>query len=195
MKKGGEVYFIVAVTAIAIIVIAAIAYFSGDRLATAEIQTTGELKIGDSAPAFALPATTGEELSLASYEGKPVVLYFNEGVACQPCWQQIVSLEKDTGFTSLDVPLVTISPSALSQWGTIIRSSRISSPILADTDNSISGSYGVLSMKSSMHGGSSPGHTFLLLDSQHKVVWIGDYPQMNMPANEMIRVIKDKLGR
>jgi thioredoxin-dependent peroxiredoxin len=33
------------------------------------------LKIGDKAPAFTLPATTGKQVSLADYAGKNVVLF------------------------------------------------------------------------------------------------------------------------
>ena len=35
-----------------------------------------ELKVGDVAPDFRLPADDGKEISLASFRGKPVVLYF-----------------------------------------------------------------------------------------------------------------------
>jgi hypothetical protein len=35
------------------------------------------LRVGDHAPAFSLPATTAEKVSLADYQGKkPVVLFF-----------------------------------------------------------------------------------------------------------------------
>ena len=33
------------------------------------------LEVGDKAPAFTLPATTGKQLSLADYAGKNVVLF------------------------------------------------------------------------------------------------------------------------
>jgi len=33
------------------------------------------LKVGDKAPAFTLPATTGKQVSLADYAGKNVVLF------------------------------------------------------------------------------------------------------------------------
>ena len=33
------------------------------------------LEVGDKAPAFTLPATTGKQVSLADYQGKNVVLF------------------------------------------------------------------------------------------------------------------------
>lgn len=197
MKKNnmGDTYFIITVAVIAVVVVIVIAALSGNRSSSSDIQATGELKIGDLAPEFSLPSTTGESVSLDRYQGKPVILYFNEGVGCQPCWQQVISLEKDSSLASLDIPLITISPSELSAWDPIISSNPIKTPILADPSSEVSQAYGMLNMKSSMHGGSSPGHTFLLLNSEHRVAWIGDYPQMNMPTQEIVKAIKDKLGR
>ncbi len=38
----------------------------------------GALAVGDTAPAFTLPAATGEQVSLADFTGKqPVLLYFH----------------------------------------------------------------------------------------------------------------------
>ena len=34
------------------------------------------LKIGDKAPAFSLPSDSGKEVSLGSFKGKTLILYF-----------------------------------------------------------------------------------------------------------------------
>lgn len=39
----------------------------------------GTLRVGDSAPAFTLPAADGERASLSDYRGQPVLLYFSMG--------------------------------------------------------------------------------------------------------------------
>ena len=196
MKNSGhskDNLFIWAVAIVAIAVLTVIAVFSKGQ--TPEpITDTGSLKIGDSAPSFSLPSATGSKVALDQYDGKPVLLYFNEGVGCQPCWKQIIDLEKNAGFTFYKIPIVAIAPNNTSDWQPIINSNPMETPILADTDNSVSKSYGALEMKSSMHGGMSPGHTFILLDKNHKVSWIGDYPGMNMLASEIISVIKEKFG-
>jgi peroxiredoxin Q/BCP len=44
-------------------------------LALCSLPAAAALKVGDKAPAFTLPATTGKQLSLADYAGKNVVLF------------------------------------------------------------------------------------------------------------------------
>src|SRR6266702_972771 len=49
---------------------------------------------GQAAPAFALAASTGTPVSLSQYRGKTVLLFFQEGLTCQPCWTQIADMER-----------------------------------------------------------------------------------------------------
>src|SRR5438105_3822130 len=49
---------------------------------------------GQPAPEFTLPSTAGGRQSLTSLRGKTVLLYFQEGLMCQPCWDQITDLER-----------------------------------------------------------------------------------------------------
>ena len=44
-------------------------------LAFCSLLAAAAIKVGDKAPAFTLPATTGKQLSLADYQGKNVVLF------------------------------------------------------------------------------------------------------------------------
>lgn len=47
------------------------------------------------APDFALPATNGQTITLSSLCGtRQVLLYFHEGLSCDPCMQQVGELEK-----------------------------------------------------------------------------------------------------
>ncbi len=41
-----------------------------------------------------LPSTTGTTYDLLERRGKTVLLYFQEGLGCQPCWDQIKDLER-----------------------------------------------------------------------------------------------------
>ncbi len=40
----------------------------------------GGLAVGDPAPAFELPSTTGENVGLSDYQGRPVLLFFHMAV-------------------------------------------------------------------------------------------------------------------
>ncbi len=43
-------------------------------------ETQSGLKVGDQAPAFSLPSSTGDMVSLADYANQPVLLYFHMAV-------------------------------------------------------------------------------------------------------------------
>ena len=47
----------------------------GVLMAFCSLPAAAALKVGDKAPAFTLPATTGKQVSLADYAGKNVVLF------------------------------------------------------------------------------------------------------------------------
>jgi cytochrome oxidase Cu insertion factor (SCO1/SenC/PrrC family) len=46
-------------------------------LAACTGSTAQSIAVGTVAPAFTLPAATGEQVSLADYAGRPVLLYFH----------------------------------------------------------------------------------------------------------------------
>src|SRR5262245_29526962 len=54
---------------------------------------SGKPGAGSPAPAFTLPSSQGQQVRLADYRGRSVLLYFQEGLSCQPCWDQIGDLE------------------------------------------------------------------------------------------------------
>ena len=44
---------------------------------------------GEQAPPIQLQSTDGSTFDLAALRGKTVLLFFQEGIACEPCWTQI----------------------------------------------------------------------------------------------------------
>ena len=49
---------------------------------------------GDRAPQIRLPSTAGPAFDLAAQRGRTVLLYFQEGLMCQPCWDQLKDIEE-----------------------------------------------------------------------------------------------------
>ena len=87
--------------------------------------------------------------------------------------QQIVDLQNDPEFQQLGVELVSIafdSPSELAQGAAEFGITSV--PLLSDSEQDVSQEYGVL--KWAVATG-EPGHTFILVDEDGKVVWIRDY--------------------
>ena len=85
---------------------------------------------------------------------------------------QIVDLENNAQYQSLDVPILSIafdSPSEMAPEGQALG---ITVPLLSDSDHSVSEAYDVLQWAV---GTGEPGHTFILVDADGKIAWIQDY--------------------
>lgn len=127
--------------------------------------------LGMDAPDFTLPSSNGNTVSLSDYRGKKnVLLYFQEGVMCDPCWKQTLDIEKKYDkFQALDTELITITVDPLNAVTKNAKRFGITLPVLADENLKVSSNYDVL--EDSMHPGERPGHTFVLVDKNGKVVW------------------------
>lgn len=159
---------------------------------------------GPTAPYFTLPSTTGSTISLSDYSGKKnVLLYFQEGIMCAPCWEQIEDIQKEYDkFKPLDIELVTVTVDPLNALTKETEERGITLPVLEDGDLSVSKAYDVLDY--SMHPGSRPGHSFVLVGKDGDIVWRKDYypagvnvggmnmntgGKMYVPVDELLREI------
>lgn len=133
--------------------------------------SASKVALGTKAPDFTLPSTTGKSISLSDYRGKKnVLLYFQEGVMCDPCWQQTLDIQKVYDkFQSKGIELLTITVDPLNALTKNAQKFGITLPVLADENLKVSTAYDVL--KDSMHPGSRPGHTFVLVDKEGNIVW------------------------
>lgn len=130
---------------------------------------------GEAAPDFTLPSTKGGTVSLETYRGKTVLLYFHEGLGCQPCWDQIRDLEKaQAKIKAVGVDeLVTITTGPVDLIGQKMRDDQLTSVALADTDLAVSKQYEA--NKYGMMGDSRDGHSFLLIGPDGTIQWRADY--------------------
>lgn len=136
---------------------------------------------------FDLPSTTGESIQLSDYSGKKnVLLYFQEGIMCDPCWKQLEDIQKvyDDKFKPLNIEVITITVDPINA---LIKESQrrgISLPVLDDDKLKVSSTYRMLD--NSMHPGSRPGHSFVLIDSKGDILWEKDYyPSTGSNINDM----------
>ncbi len=137
--------------------------------------------IGKKAPDFTLEDINGNKVRLSDYKGKIVVLFFNEGSMCYPaCWDQMAELGNDERFSSNDTVTFSILVDQKSEWQKIIgQVPKLSKArILFDPTRAVSSAYDVLSLKSSMHPGSYPGHTYFVIDKEGIVRYTFDDPNM-----------------
>lgn len=89
-----------------------------------------------------------------------------------PCLQQIVDLQNDERFSRLPVELLSISPDPVEAWAEEANALDIQTPLLSDYGNRVAREYGVTQW--AMPSG-EPGHTFVLVGQDGRVLWIQDY--------------------
>ena len=148
------------------------------------------LNPGATAPDFDLMSTNGQTISLSDYRGKNVFLFFNEGVMCSPCWQEISRLEKfKEDFASLNTVIIPVSVDDQATWDPILKEERITTPILIDSERRVTKAYKALGTPSSMHDDRA-GHTYIHVDPQGIIHSSSDFPEMNVPSNLLLQHIQ-----
>ena len=157
------------------------------------------LSSGSVAPDFTLPDVNGGTFTLSAYRGKAsVLLFFNEGLSCAPCLNQMSDLDQlNQQFTKLDVIVVSItgdSVNLLSSWA------HSSGPqfgkVLSDQSLAVSKMYDMLGSDKSMMPGTAPGHSFVLVDKSGMIKWRQDYGPslMYVPNDQVIAAVRRALG-
>lgn len=161
---------------------------------------------GQPAPDFTLPSTDGRTIHLADYRGKQnVLLYFHEGLSCEPCIRQVPELEKDLpDLQTLNVVPFSIafdSTQDLKQAMDRVGATAIPSLSYAAAQTEVD--YDLT--KNSMAIGRRAGHTFVLVDKTGVIQWRKDYwtgygmtvtdgGTMFVTADEILTNVKKVLG-
>lgn len=136
----------------------------------------GEPGAGEAAPPIRLPSTGGGEWDLArDGAGQTTLLYFQEGVMCQPCWDQMRDIEADfTPFQELGIDeMVAITVDPLDVLEQKVADEGLRSQVLSDPDVSLGPSY--TANQYGMMGAGMYGHTFIVVGPDGTIRWRGDY--------------------
>ena len=164
-----------------------------------ELAAGSTIGVGTVAPDFTLPDVNGGTFVLSSFRGKAnVLLFFNEGLSCSPCLNQMTRLDQlNQQFAALGIVVVSItgdSASILSSWAH--SSGPQHGKVLSDQNLAVSRAYDMLGPGVSMMPGSAPGHSFVLVNKAGTIVWRQDYGpyKMNVPNSEIIAAVKHVLG-
>ncbi len=101
------------------------------------------LNIGDKAPDFILPASTGEDIALKDQAGKKVVLYFypkddTPGCTTEACGFRDASDELST----LGAVVLGVSADSVKSHEKFVGKYELNFPLLADTEKVVANSYG-----------------------------------------------------
>jgi peroxiredoxin Q/BCP len=130
---------------------------------------------GAQAPALKLPSTTGGTWDLAAQRGKTTLVYFQEGLGCQPCWDQIKDLEaQPQTLRALGIDqMVSVAGNPPDLMAQKVRDEGITTPVLADPDLSQSSVW--QANRYGMMGASANGHSFVVVGPDGEIRWRADY--------------------
>lgn len=181
-RRGGRASAAVMITVVAVFAVAVLYLLyrgasggADSAAASGYPHTQGRPGPGAIAPGFTLPSGDGHPVSLSGYRGKSVLLYFQEGLSCQPCWDQIGDLERNQSAlqaAGVDA-VVSITTDRADLIGRKAADEHLSTPVLADTDLAVSQAYSANSY--GMMGTMRDGHSFVLIGPDARILWRADY--------------------
>jgi len=144
--------------------------------------------VGKPMPDIELKDKDGKTYTATDFKGKNTVLFFNEGLMCYPaCWNQIAAFGSDERFNSGEIQAISVVVDSASDWQRAVAKmpQLAKANTMFDTGAGASGRLGMLTTASSMHRGSLPGHTYVVIDKEGVVRYVFDDPNMAM-ANDML---------
>lgn len=155
---------------------------------------------GDPAPPVQLASTTGDTFDLTALRGQTVLLYFQEGLGCQPCWGQLKDIEgRWKEFQGLGVDrIVSITTDPVEALKRKVALEGLATPILSDPSLAVSQAY--TTNNYGMMGRSRDGHSFILVGKDGKIRWRADYggaPRytMYLPVTNLLADLKQGVKR
>ncbi len=157
---------------------------------------------GDEALPLELASTAGGIFNLADYRGKEqVLLYFQEGLTCQPCWDQMRAIEqKLPEFRALGIgEIVSVTTDPIDLIEQKVRDEGIKMPVLADVSAQLSSAWST-NRYQMMHMGERNGHSFILVGKDGKIRWRADYggaPKYTMflPVDVLLQDLRQGIGQ
>jgi thioredoxin-dependent peroxiredoxin len=131
------------------------------------------LSVNDKAPTFTLKDQSGEDLTLAGFKGRKVLLYFYPKADTPGCTTQACGLRDILGDIG-NTAVLGVSPDTPAKQAKFDQKYGLGFPLLADEDHAVAEAYGVWKEKS-MYGRKYMGieRSAFLVDEKGKLeqVW------------------------
>lgn len=152
------------------------------------------LKEGDKAPLFTGKDQNGKKISLTDYKGRKLVLYFYSEAGSPTCTIESCNLRdnysplRKNGFEVLGV-----SPDDEKTQKKFEIKYKLPFPLIADTENKVTGAYGVHDMKK-LFGREYMGilRTTFIIDENGIIIKIFTKPKNKAHAEEILKEVKGK---
>ena len=147
--------------------------------------------VGKLMPDIQLADKDGKIYTAADFKGKNTVLFFNEGLMCYPaCWNQMAAFGSDERFNSDQIQAVSVVVDPAKDWQTAITQmpQLAKAATMFDANANASRVLGLLTTASSMHRGSLPGHTYVIIDKEGIVKYVFDDPNMAIANDSLFKI-------
>lgn len=142
-----------------------------------------DLRIGDTAPDFLLPAQDGKKYSLKNFRGKKIVLYFYPADDTETCTAQACMFrDNNSAIQKAGAVILGISPDSFSSHQKFSAKYHLNFPILSDDTKEVIKRYGVWKKKQ-MFGRTYMGvvRTTFIIDEQGKISHI--FPKVKIKGH------------
>ncbi len=163
------------VAGVAVVALATVFLLAGNGGKSHYAFAVGSPGVGAMAPTFNLPSTTGGTFNLAAAHGKTTLVFFQEGIDCEPCWTQMHDIQRDmASFRALGIDqVVSITTDDLAVLQQKASDEGIRVPVLSDQNVNVSRAYGATGY--GMMGPMVDGHSFIVIGPTGKIEWRADY--------------------
>lgn len=119
--------------------------------------TEQRLAPGDVAPDFSLPDADGTPVSLSSFRGQQVIVYFYPAAMTPGCTKEACDFRDNlSGLAHLDTAVLGISPDAPAKLAKFRDKEGLTFPLLSDPDRTVLTAYGAYGEKM-MYGKKTTG--------------------------------------
>ena len=150
------------------------------------------LEVGAKAPEFELLNKDSKKVSLGSYKGKKVIVYFYPAALTPGCSKEACDFEESLSvFTSSGYVVIGISPDEPSKLAKFADKEGLHFELLSDPDMSVHKAYGAFGMKK-LYGREYEGviRSTFVVDEKGLI----SLPLYNVKATGHVAMLKGKLG-
>lgn len=144
--------------------------------------------VGQSAPKFTLKDSRGNEYTDENLRGKNIILFFSEGIQCYPaCWDQIGEFGADERLNNDETVSLSVVTDKPELWeGAEKKMPKIAqAKIVFDENIEVSRKFKMLDQPSSMHPGTIPGHSYIIIDKRGVIRFAYDDPKMGLRDDDL----------
>lgn len=147
---------------------------------------------GAAAPDFSMPASGGRTVSLATYSGRPFVLYFYPKANTPGCTQEACAFQEALpALAATGLEVIGVSPDAMKPIESFAAKYNLTFPLASDADTTVATAYGTW-VEKSMYGRKYMGmeRSTFLIDAQGRIARIWRKIKIPGHAKEVLEAAK-----